>query len=91
MYCTEKCRKRAEQLTRWKKRNRVRTHDARVARYEDRVKFSRSLESLRNRLEARTLPEPNSGCWLWLGAVTNDGYGAIGHGKRSLSNAQSSV
>jgi hypothetical protein len=25
-------------------------------------------------------PEPNSGCWLWLGAVKNNGYGVIGMG-----------
>lgn len=22
-------------------------------------------------------PEPNTGCWLWTGALTNDGYGVI--------------
>jgi HNH endonuclease len=25
----------------------------------------------------RLIPEPNSGCWLWDGAVTNDGYGQV--------------
>jgi hypothetical protein len=28
-------------------------------------------------LETRYIPEPNSGCWLWLGALTKDGYGMI--------------
>lgn len=23
------------------------------------------------------IPEPNSGCWLWLGSVDKDGYGTI--------------
>jgi hypothetical protein len=23
------------------------------------------------------IPEPNSGCWLWLGAITNHGYGVL--------------
>lgn len=23
----------------------------------------------------RSLPEPNSGCWIWLGAISGDGYG----------------
>lgn len=32
-------------------------------------------------LEARSIPEPNTGCWLWLGAVTTEsGYGAVRHG-----------
>lgn len=24
-------------------------------------------------------PEPNTGCWLWLGALSTEGYGTIGH------------
>lgn len=31
----------------------------------------------RKRLEARTHPEPNSGCWLWSGALDPCGYGRI--------------
>ena len=27
------------------------------------------------RLEALCIPEPNSGCWLWVGAVKANGYG----------------
>ena len=29
------------------------------------------------RLEAQSIPEPNSGCRLWLGPVWDDGYGRI--------------
>jgi hypothetical protein len=29
------------------------------------------------RFEAAYIPEPNSGCWLWLGPQTRGGYGAI--------------
>lgn len=25
----------------------------------------------------RSIPEPNTGCWLWLGAVSLNGYGVI--------------
>jgi hypothetical protein len=27
-------------------------------------------------IECRSIPEPNTGCWLWLGGVTGSGYGA---------------
>lgn len=33
--------------------------------------------ALRERLLAKCIPEPNSGCWLWLGAVRDGGYGGI--------------
>ncbi len=26
-------------------------------------------------IAARSIPEPNTGCWLWLGSVNNWGYG----------------
>jgi hypothetical protein len=30
-----------------------------------------------DRFPDKWMPEPNSGCWLWLAAVTTDGYGRI--------------
>lgn len=33
--------------------------------------------SVRERLEAQCIPEPNSGCWIWLGWAGNHGYGII--------------
>jgi hypothetical protein len=35
-------------------------------------------------LEARAVPEPNTGCNLWLGAVTPDGYGKTTVGGRHV-------
>lgn len=32
---------------------------------------------LKDRIEASSIPEPNSGCWLWLGAYDRDGYGRL--------------
>ena len=29
------------------------------------------------RIEAHSIPEPNTGCWLWLGHVKANGYGTI--------------
>ena len=33
--------------------------------------------SLRDRLLEKTIPEPNSGCFLWEGAIRPNGYGSI--------------
>ena len=38
--------------------------------------------TLRQRFDAKWMPEPNSGCWLWLGAALPKGYGMIGRGGR---------
>lgn len=32
-------------------------------------------ETTQERILRRSMPEPNSGCWLWLGAVMENGYG----------------
>ncbi|TMD08296.1 MAG: HNH endonuclease [Chloroflexi bacterium] len=42
------------------------------------------LSLLYERLDARTEPEPNTGCWLWTGPVRGQGYGGlyIPNGKR---------
>lgn len=29
------------------------------------------------RLERYMIPEPNSGCWIWIGALNGDGYGSF--------------
>ncbi len=43
--------------------------------------------TLEERLEAKTSPEPNSGCWLWTGAVNNQGYPQIHNmGKTELAH-----
>ena len=31
--------------------------------------------SLFDAFECRYIPEPNSGCWLWIGEIDADGYG----------------
>lgn len=38
---------------------------------------------LKDRIEAHSIPEPNSGCWLWLGSVDRQGYGRM-----SINNAE---
>ena len=40
-------------------------------------------QTIEQRLMEKVSPEPNSGCWLWMGALHNDGYGVIRIGTRS--------
>lgn len=42
--------------------------------------------TLAQRFEAKTIPEPNSGCLLWLGATRPHGYGKILDGNK-IANA----
>lgn len=35
--------------------------------------------SLTDKLEKYSIPEPNTGCFLWFGATSDKGYGAIKH------------
>ena len=53
-----------------------RASNARIPRY------GRSLE---DRLSLGTIPEPNSGCWLWIGLRNPDGYGRFFIKKRGMS------
>lgn len=38
--------------------------------------------AMAERFHSRYSPEPNSGCWLWTGMLTHDGYGRIRDGKK---------
>lgn len=41
-----------------------------------------NTESVKERLLAFVSPEPNSGCWLWLGCTNHKGYGKIRVGSK---------
>lgn len=43
---------------------------------------SNKKRPLKDRLLDKVSPEPNSGCWLWTGAVVTGGYGFIVRGQR---------
>lgn len=44
------------------------------------------------RLMTLSIPEPNSGCWLWFGSATPAGYGKIGiDGKTMLAHRASYI
>jgi len=36
------------------------------------------MRTMQERFEAKVTPEPNSGCWLWTGALSRQGYGTLG-------------
>lgn len=40
-------------------------------------KLSRTKGKVGERIEAGSIPEPNSGCWLWAGAANEKGYGRV--------------
>jgi hypothetical protein len=40
------------------------------------LECTRDTRTLRERFEENVMPEPNTGCWLWLGQSTT-GYGAL--------------
>lgn len=35
--------------------------------------------SLKEEFESRIMPEPNTGCWLWIGKIDKDGYGGMSY------------
>lgn len=37
-----------------------------------------------SRFEEKFITEPNSGCWLWIGAIKNNGYGNFAYGNKFL-------
>jgi len=47
------------------------------------------MSDLSQRLECMAIPEPNSGCWIWLGATTHNGYGRMVMGSRSDGSRRS--
>ena len=42
------------------------------------------VRDLRVAVEEKTIPEPNTGCWLWIGAHDSRGYGSLTHRQRRL-------
>lgn len=36
-------------------------------------------------IEDKIMPEPNTGCWIWLGTQTTPGYGKISIGRKESS------
>lgn len=47
------------------------------------------MPSLLERFTAKVSPEALTGCWLWVGAVDQHGYGRISYGKTPAGNGLS--
>ena len=45
--------------------------------------MARFIADVADRFWDKYIPEPNSGCWLWTGAINSNGYGAFGVGSRT--------
>lgn len=43
------------------------------------------MKTLRERFEEKYIPEPNSGCFIWVGSIGRDGYGKMGDGPHTLA------
>jgi hypothetical protein len=49
-----------------------------------------ALTPMIEKLIAYSIPEPNSGCWLWIGHLDRLGYGQVGAGKAKFSTHRAS-
>lgn len=50
------------------------------------VGMRRTMSSI-ELIESGSMPEPNSGCWLWLGSVNSTGYGRLGQRQAAIRAA----
>lgn len=41
------------------------------------------MRQMLDRFSSKYTPEPNSGCWLWIGGVNEMGYGIFGVGEKT--------
>ena len=44
------------------------------------------MDKRKNLFEKKFIPEPNTGCWLWLASTCRDGYGAFWDGRLKLAH-----
>jgi hypothetical protein len=49
-----------------------------------RRRVLKPIKSDVERLEEKYVPEPMSGCWIWLGAIHSSGYGLVQRNKRNI-------
>jgi hypothetical protein len=64
-----------------RKYNRDKMNRSRAAKRAARGYRMRKEMSLLEVLLSNCMPEPTTGCWLWLGCTNPKGYGDVRHGK----------
>jgi HNH endonuclease len=69
LYCSAVCRRKASNQRDYARHRAARIEQERARR----AKRRKPRETLLERLDRWSIPEPNSGCRLWLGAVTDSG------------------
>jgi len=62
-------------VSRWIKENAV---------FSNFQRMKRRNKAVIDKIQSRYIPEPNSGCWLWLGHIKKNGYGSLTIGKKNF-------
>jgi hypothetical protein len=55
------------------------------------VREHRPPRPLRERFFEKVAPDPNTGCWIWLGSIDSAGYGSINRGVRGEGTVRAHV
>ncbi len=67
-------------------KGKTRTKAQRLARSRAMLGKPRPRKFNVVKYNALIFPEPNTGCWLWAGAVNNKGYGMLQYGGESKAH-----
>lgn len=54
------------------------------------MRYNKRGISLREKLEAGSTPEPNTGCWLWFKGIEGSGYPQVTHNGKHLHGNRAS-
>jgi predicted transcriptional regulator len=54
------------------------------ANFSNFQRLRKRNKSLIDKIQSRYIPEPNSGCWIWLGHIKKNGYGSLTIGEKNF-------
>jgi hypothetical protein len=55
-----------------------------IVQFSDFQRLRKKNANIEEKLASRYIPEPNSGCWIWLGNIKKNGYGSLTVGEKNL-------